>query len=147
MRKWEQEKVIMELIDSYSLGPVKSFYPSAISNIIPLPFSDIFKILLSAVEKEILCLKWEVRCPDCGKILEEVYNKQIQIEPIDYDCNFCGDVEVQKRDVYPVFYIADDYRESIRGNIDSDKKKHAKLVHKKRLKMKQREALSIVCSN
>ncbi|QEV91066.1 hypothetical protein F3129_06460 [Bacillus velezensis] len=112
MYGWKEEKLIEEAIDNLAYSRVKRFYPTYICKVTGIPLENTFTYLLSLVEKGILILKWEIRCPDfdCNSIvarvdeLSQYINKRIE-------CRGCEEEIFVKKDIiFPVFEINEEYR-------------------------------------
>ncbi|MDW0355034.1 hypothetical protein [Bacillus velezensis] len=112
MYGWKEEKLIEEAIDNLAYSRVKRFYPTYICKVTGIPLENTFTYLLSLVEKGILILKWEIRCPDydCNSIVARVDELSQYINKC-IECRGCEEEIFVKKDIiFPVFEINEEYR-------------------------------------
>ncbi|MEC1599885.1 hypothetical protein P9D60_20815 [Bacillus spizizenii] len=122
---WKEEKLIEEAVDNLAYSKVKRFYPTYICKVTKIPLENTFSYLLDLVEKGILILMWEIRCPDynCNSVVHRI--NEINIYSNKYiQCKNCEEeILVAEDNVFPVFEIDEEYRKYIR-----DKKKRKNLL-------------------
>jgi len=107
MSKWE----IDNWIDECALKPIKYFSPTAIQKDLGMDINYIFDRLMILVNDEKLKLSWRIVCPICFRQLD-ICNNTDSI-PRYINCWECGEIEVTRDMVYPLFRIDDEYKQEV----------------------------------
>lgn len=107
MSKWEIDR----WIDECALKPIKAFSPTAIQKDLEMDLNFIFDRLMTLVSDEKLKLSWRIVCPNCFRSIDICDSKDII--PRYIECWDCGETEVTKDMVYPLFSINDEYKQEI----------------------------------
>jgi len=114
MAVWVERKAIEKVVEQIAnCHMIKRFYPTIIAKRSGMPLDKVFKYLMDFVDDGMLILKWEIRCSDynCARTVRTV--SKIPKDGTIVDC-ICGDeVEVTIDNVFPVFEVSLDYRDSI----------------------------------
>ena len=115
MIKWQDKKVVENILrDIVSYRLVEKFYPTFIAKKTNYSPSTIFDILTTFVDDKTLVLEWEIRCNECECCRTLTVVQELSSIKESYSCRYCGeDVEITLEDVFPVFSLADEYREHI----------------------------------
>lgn len=120
---------IRDIVESMTLSKVKSFYPESIQKAINLPLDEIVEKLEVLRHKEIVRLRFEVRCPNDYSVVESVDDFRT-IEGNIVECYKCGDsFEVTFQYIYPKYFITAEYCEYLK------KKYQRKQVNKQEILM------------
>lgn len=107
MSKWEIDK----WVDECAVKGVKAFSPTAVQKDLKMDINDIFDRLMFLVNDGKLNLSWRIVCPICFRQVN-VCNNRDNI-PRYINCWECGEIEVTKDMVYPLFAINDEYKQEI----------------------------------
>lgn len=100
-------KELDEFLDSIALTEIEKFSPSKVSKYAGISIDEAFKWLLEHVADEELELLWEIRCPNCNRVLTLNSNKDFE----DYECEFCyNEFDVESNDLYPKFKVSKEYK-------------------------------------
>lgn len=93
---------------------IKSFYPQTVSRKLNIPLDIVTIELLNLIEEGKIDLKYQIRCLDdlnTIRVVDEyksILNKEIC-------CDICGlNVKVTYSNIYPVYYISEEYREYVK---------------------------------
>lgn len=96
-----------------------SFYPQTISRKLNIPIDIVLIELSELVKKGKIYLKYQIRCLNDLTTIETVYEYK-DILGKEIQCNICGDnIKVTYGNIYPVYYISEEYREFIKKNCKS----------------------------
>lgn len=87
--------------------PVERFYPSAAAKATGVPLPEAFRQLLGLVNVGCLRLAYEVRCPQCGQVLDvQEVPAPTSLYEQTFSCEICGqDIEVTADNTFPVFFV------------------------------------------
>lgn len=107
MSKWKIDKWVEEC----ALKPIVAFSPTSVQKDVGMSIDDVFIRLLQLVDDERLKIQWRIVCPDCFRQIEIIEDKDFV--PRFVDCWECGEVEVTKEMLYPLFIIDVDYKKEI----------------------------------
>ncbi|KPU45799.1 hypothetical protein OXPF_05880 [Oxobacter pfennigii] len=95
---------------------VRSFSPIAVSKVLNLPLNPVIERLNYLKDGKKLTLKYEIRCYEDSNIIKVVDDFSGFIGKKLY-CKNCDDeIEVGLDNIFPVYYIDDDYREYLKKN-------------------------------
>lgn len=101
-------KKLDDYLDTIALTDIEKFSPSKFSKYIDISIDEIFKWLLEHVSDGELNLIWEIRCPNCNRVLTLNSNKDFE----EYECDFCHEIfDVEANDLYPKFSVSKDYKD------------------------------------
>lgn len=100
-----------------SKARIQAFYPQTISRKLNIPI-DIVLIKLSELKEDgRIELKYEIKCLEDLNTIETVdyYDRLIGEKVF---CEICGEeIEINYNNIYPIFYINNEYREYIKKKI------------------------------
>ncbi|MGV2874417.1 hypothetical protein ROU88_00905 [Macrococcus capreoli] len=103
-----REKLNIFLVEMSKL-PISKFSPSVFSKYANVSIDDSFNLLLEYVKTKELILTWELRCPNCNRVLD--ISKSIN----DEQCLYCEEeLDITQNDLFPVFNISEDYKEFLK---------------------------------
>lgn len=108
--KWE----IDQWIDDRALKPIRVFYPTSIQKDLNIDMDTIFRRLLELVQDGKLEIAWRVVCPYCFRQLG-IYKEHESI-PRFLECYECGEHEITKDMIFPLFSITEEYRDVVKKN-------------------------------
>ncbi len=104
-------KYIVDLWVEEAAGyPIIRFNPTTVSRDTGLDLSLVFERLLELVRDGKLVLEWEIRCPNCFRILLRDSN----INHTTVECDECGEIEVITDIIFPILSFNAGYREIIK---------------------------------
>ncbi|REH78765.1 hypothetical protein [Staphylococcus felis] len=111
-----------EFIKQITLSYIDTFSPSKFSKYANISIDDSFKLLVEHVATKELELVWELRCPNCNKVLTIDDSRSFE----EYECVFCNEIfDVDDNDLYPKFRVSNDYRTHLlekNKDVESEKK-------------------------
>lgn len=116
--KWE----IDHWVDDRALKPIKAFHPTAIQKDLDVDLNTIFIRLLELVQDGKLEIMWRVVCPNCFRQLG-IYKGHESI-PCFSECPECGEQEVTKDIIFPLFSVTEEYRNAVKKNKNYQKPIH-----------------------
>lgn len=93
---------------------IEAFYPQTISRKLNIPIDIVLIELASLKEDGRIELKYEIKCLEDLNTIKTVddYNKLIGEKVF---CEMCGrEIEINYNNIYPIFYINNEYREYIK---------------------------------
>lgn len=95
---------------------IKAFYPQTVSRKLNIPIDIVLIELSKLVEAGRIELKYEIKCLDDLNTIETIadYSKVINKKLF---CEICGEyIEINYSNIYPIYYICDDYRNYLKKN-------------------------------
>lgn len=110
MDKWSVDA----WVDEVAKTPVTGFYPTATAKDTELPLNIVFDRLIELVHDGKLDLLFETRCSKCFQTLSET-----EVPPLGENmyCMYCDeDVVIEPYNVFPLFRITKQYKESLKKN-------------------------------
>ncbi|NMU73598.1 hypothetical protein [Staphylococcus aureus] len=120
-------KELDEFLDTIALTDIEKFSPSKVSKYADISIDEAFKWLLEHVADEELELLWEIRCPNCNRVLTLNSKKDFE----EYECDFCyNDFDVEVNDLYPKFRVTKEYKDYLlaNGRANNSEKKSRKTI-------------------
>ncbi|MGW9777592.1 hypothetical protein [Staphylococcus hominis] len=120
-------KELDEFLDTIALTDIEKFSPSKVSKYAGISIDEAFKWLLEHVADEELELLWEIRCPNCNRVLTLNSKKDFE----EYECDFCyDDFDVEANDLYPKFRVSKKYKDYLlaKGRATNSEKKLRKTI-------------------
>ncbi|NAM30013.1 hypothetical protein [Staphylococcus epidermidis] len=120
-------KELDEFLDTIALTDIEKFSPSKVSKYADISIDEAFKWLLEHVADEELELLWEIRCPNCNRVLTLNSKKDFE----EYECDFCyNDFDVETNDLYPKFRVSKKYKDYLlaKGRAVNSEKKLSKTI-------------------
>ena len=93
---------------------IKSFYPQTVSRKLNIPMDIVLIELSKLSEAGRIDLKYQIRCLDD---LNTIYVVEQYTDILDKEvfCNICGEnIKVTYSNIYPVFFVNEEYREYIK---------------------------------
>ncbi|MBZ9635567.1 hypothetical protein [Clostridium sp. FP1] len=107
---------VVEQIASKSI--IKSFYPWYISKVLELSLDKVVPRLNYLVLGDSIKLKYEIRCDEDSDIIEIVddYGKYLGNTLYCRSCN--EDIEITLENIFPLYYINDEYRECVKKKLN-----------------------------
>lgn len=95
---------------------LKSFYPESISRKLGVPLEMTMIELGKLCEDGKLILKYEIKCLEDMHILATVDDYEKKLGSY-IGCDVCGEeIIVDYSNIYPVYYISEEYREFVKKN-------------------------------
>lgn len=120
-------KELDKFLDAIALTEIEKFSPSKVSKYADISIDEAFKWLLEHVADEELELLWEIRCPNCNRVLTLNSNKDFE----EYECDFCyNDFDVEANDLFPKFKVSKKYKDYLlaKGRENNSEKKISKTI-------------------
>lgn len=106
---FEVRDKLNEFLPEIAILPVAKFSPSKFAKYADITISESFNLLLQYVDTNELILIWELRCPNCHRILD--ISKSLTEE----ECIYCEEaLDITANNLYPMFKISDKYKEHLK---------------------------------
>lgn len=88
-------------------SPVNNFSPNKFAKFSGMSLEEAFKFLLNCIDSKELNVTWELRCPNCGKLLPLNCNHDTD----EMECLYCDEeFNVDKYDLYAKFSLTKEYK-------------------------------------
>lgn len=108
-------KKFQEFLESLCYSSIEKFTASKFAKYASIGLDDSFKLLIEHVATKELELSWELRCPNCNRVLSLNSNKDLE----EYECDFCCDIfDVDENDLFPKFQVTKEFKDYL---IESNK--------------------------
>lgn len=103
--------LIQDYVDTLaSKQRVKKFYPQTVSRKLNMPLEIVVIELTKLIQEGKIELKYEIRCSEDLNRIDNVIDYNPLIDDTRF-CEVCGEnVEITYSDVYPVYYISEEYK-------------------------------------
>ncbi|OAA94064.1 hypothetical protein [Clostridium coskatii] len=125
MSKFEIDSYVEKLAMNKN---VQSFYPVAISKALNLQLNLVLERLNELVSIGYLKLKFEIKC-DCNFDTIEIVEDYTKYLGQEVYCEDCGtDVKITLENIFPIYYIEDDYRECVKKKKQHNTKENGHYV-------------------
>ena len=99
-----------EFIKDICFSSIEKFTPSKFAKFANISIDDSFKLLIEHVATKELELSWELRCPNCSRVLTLNNDKNFD----EYECDFCYETfDVDENDLFPKFQLTEKYKKHL----------------------------------
>ena len=95
---------------------IKAFYPETVSRKLNIPIDIVLIELSKLVNDGRVEIKYQIRCLNDLNTIDTI-DEYIQLIDKEVLCETCGEmIKISYSNIYPIYYICDEYREYLKKN-------------------------------